>query len=269
MSEDIKKKITDEITAFVAYENEKNEMGYIWQEPIVGFADVKHPYVRKLKDIVHDQHQMPEDVIPGASAVIVYFIPFAEWIAGSNRNKGLASSEWAQSYEETNAMFGRLNEHIVDVVHKIGYEAAVAPESKVFYRDEVISHWSFRHFAYAAGIGTFGLNNMLITDKGCAGRINTVVTDLDIECGEPKNEEACLYKRNGSCGLCVIKCPAKALTKEGFDRNKCFEQCLKNAAVYDSFGNSYASGPEDSIKGSGSEVCGKCIAGLPCTYKRP
>lgn len=269
MSDFLKNKITDEIVSFVGKENKINKMGNIWKDPIVGFADVWHPYVRRLREIVHERHQMPEEVIPEASIVIVYFVPFAEWITISNKERGLASSEWAQSYEETNAMFSRLNEHITDFIHKLGYKAAVAPESKVFYRDEVISRWSFRHFAYAAGIGTFGLNNMLITDKGCAGRLSTVVTDLDIKGGEPKKEEACLYKRNGSCGLCVMKCPAEALTAEGFDRNRCFEQCLKNASVYNDFGSSYTSGPEDNIRGSGSEVCGKCIAGLPCTYKTP
>lgn len=269
MSIDIKKTITDEIVSFVADENERNGMGALWQEPIVGFADVNHPYVRSLPEIVHEKHQMPEQVLPGASVVIVYFVPFEKWVPRSNREQELASPQWAQSYEETNAMFGRLNRHIIDVVKGLGYEARIAPESQVFYRDEVISHWSFRHFAYAAGLGTFGLNNMLITEKGCAGRVNTVVTNLDIEAGKPEKEEACLYKRNGTCGVCVRRCPSKALTKTGFDRHKCFEQCLKNADVYRGFGNSYASEAGQEAEDSGSEVCGKCVVGLPCTHRRP
>lgn len=269
MSEEIKRKITDEIISFVADEGRKSSMKGIWQEPLVGFADVNHSYIRRLRDIVHKEHQMPEQVIADASIVIVYFVPFGRWIPRSNNTEGLASPQWAQSYEETNAMFGRLNEHIIRVVHKMGYEAGIAPEAHVFYRDEVISHWSFRHFAYAAGLGTFGLNNMLITEKGCAGRVNTVVTNLDVKAGEPKKDEACLYKRNGTCGLCVSRCPSGALTKTGFDRHRCFEQCLENAGVYTEFGNSYASKVGEEAADSGSEVCGKCLVGLPCTYKIP
>lgn len=276
----MKKKIIDEIKRFVAAENAVCSMGAIWQEPIVGFADAKGAEINKLKDIVHPEHQMPEEVLEDAKTVIAYFIPFEKWVAESNESKSddpgvsdrMASPQWAESYELTNAMMGRLNEHMMDFIHKLGYEAKTAPEAAVFYRDEVISHWSFRHIAYAAGLGTFGLNNMLITDKGCSGRYNCLVTNLDVETDSPKKEEACLYIKNGTCGACMIKCPAGAITPEGFDRHKCYEQCLKNAEIYTAFGSSYAGEAEgDKAEAAaetyGSEVCGKCIAGLPCAYR--
>lgn len=284
LKNDNRNKITEEIKAFVAEENAGQAL---WQEPIVGFADANDDYIRNLRKIVHPDHQMPDEVLEDASIIIAYFLPFEEWVTKSNTGepkegsgKGpatgdLASAQWAQSYEVTNAMMGRLNEHIIDVVHKLGYEAKTAPEAAVFYRDEVMSHWSFRHIAYAAGLGTFGLNNMLITDKGCSGRYNAIVTNLDIEADQPKTEEACLFKKNGTCGLCIKKCPAGALSIDGFDRHKCYEQCLKNAAIHNSYGSSYASGAGGSAadgsdtKVIGSEVCGKCVAGMPCAHKRP
>lgn len=262
----MKKKIIDEIKRFVAAENAKCSMGSIWQEPIVGFADAKGEYIEKLRKIVHPQHQMPGEVLADAKTVLCYFVPFENWVSGSNTGADLSSPQWAESYELTNAMMGRLNEHIIETIHKLGYEAKTAPEAAIFYRDEVISHWSFRHLAYAAGLGTFGLNNMLITDKGCSGRYNCLVTNLDVETDEPKKEEeACLYKKDGTCGACMVKCPAGAIKPDGFDRHKCYEQCLKNAAIYTGFGSSYESDDEKY----GSEVCGKCIAGMPCTHKKP
>lgn len=342
MKQKMKQKIEQEAAGFVAAENRQFEKA-LWQTPLVGFADAKSGYIKNLKKIVHPNHQMPEEVLPGASIVIAYYVPFTRWLPESNSRgmegapnrsgvgiaqdrsgfgvvlsrsglgnasnrdgsgmmsgsggrdaagrsgaestsalstgerapafsihddapaismQELASSEWAQGYELTNAMFDRLNEHLIDVVHKLGYEAKTASEANIFHRDQVISYWSFRHFAYAAGLGTFGRNNMLITEKGCCGRCNTVVTTLDVTPDQPQTEEACLFFRDGRCGLCIKKCPSKALTAEGFDRQKCFAQCLKNAAVYDSFGSSY--GAE-----GGSEVCGKCLCGLPCTNKRP
>lgn len=269
MGTDIKEYIIGTIREFVAEENMQCSMKDLWREPLVGFADVNDPYIRQLRSIVHKEHQMPEEVMSDASIVIVYFVPFSMWLADTNRGNEMSSPEWAQAYEETNAMFARLNAHIISELHKIGYKGKTAPEAQVFHRDEVMSHWSFRHFAYAAGLGTFGLNNMLITEKGCAGRVNTVVTNLDIEGGKPRTEELCLFRKNGTCGLCVRKCPAGALTETGFDRHKCFEQCLKNAAVYTGFGSSYASEAGGEAENSGSEVCGKCVAGMPCTYKMP
>ncbi|MBQ4595991.1 MAG: epoxyqueuosine reductase, partial [Firmicutes bacterium] len=118
------------------------------------------------------------------------------------------------------------------------------------------------------GLGTFGLNNMLITDKGCSGRYNCLVTNLEVEADSPKKEEACLYIKDGTCGACMVKCPAGAISPDGFDRHKCYEQCLKNAAVYTGFGSSYAETTEnDAAPTYGSEVCGKCIAGMPCAYR--
>lgn len=258
---DIKKLLTGEISTFI-----KNTDPDTWKDPLVGFADIYSPYIRNLRDYTVSEHQMPEDVMPDATVLLVYFLPFRDELVKSNRGSGLASAEWARIYEETNSMFPELNDHLTEVIRSLGYNAAQSPEASAFYRDEIISHWSFRHFAYAAGLGTFGLNNMLITENGCAGRINGLVTDLDVTAGKPQTEEACLYKRSSKCGLCMKVCPAGALTPEIYDRRKCYAQCLKNAAIHTSFGSSYGG---DGSTDVGSEVCGKCIAGMPCALRRP
>ena len=272
---DNKNRIIEEIKVFVAEENTKcsltsagvSNKSAIWQEPLVGFADAKGEYIKQLRRIAHPQHQMPQEVMADAKTIIVYFVPFEEWVSQSKNgqsNENLASPQWAESYELTNAMFSRLNEHIINTINSMGYEASEAPEAGVFYRDEVNSHWSFRHLAYAAGLGTFGINNMLITEKGCCGRYNAIVTNLEIDADSMKKEEACLYKKDGTCGACMKTCPAGALSEDGFDRHKCYDQCLKNAKIYNNFGSSY--GGEEEY---GSEVCGKCIVGMPCAHKRP
>lgn len=72
------------------------------------------------------------------------------------------------------------------------------------------------------GMGTFGLNNLLLTDSGCCGYYSSLVTDLPAEADAQISEERCLYKRNGSCGLCAKRCVADALGTDGFDRNRCY-----------------------------------------------
>ena len=118
--------------------------------------------------------------------------------------------------------------------------------------DNPKSRWSQRHVAYLAGHGTFGINNMLISDVGSVGRYFSLVTAMDIEPDLPVREERCLWKQDGSCGLCVKRCVAGALTETGFDRFRCLEQCLVNMERY-----------------PGADVCGKCTVELPCSYEIP
>lgn len=262
---DSKKTLLQEIENYIKNKSNECIIPGLWESPIVGFASADNEYIRGLRAVVHPQHQMPEEVMENAKTILVYFVPFTHAIVSGNAVPGLATRDWAQAYELTNAMFGELNQYIISVIGQLGGHAAVAPEGAVFYRDEVISHWSFRHLAYAAGLGTFGVNNMLITSKGCAGRLNAIITDLDITPDQIQQEEACLFKKNGSCGVCMMKCPTGALSSEGFDRHACYRQCLENAAVYNDFGSSYTSGDENA----GSEVCGKCVAGMPCAFRKP
>ena len=68
---------------------------------------------------------------------------------------------------------------------------------------------------------------MLITKTGCCGRYSTIVTNLDVQADSPLEEEYCLYKKNGTCGVCVQHCPSGALTFDGFNRYKCYDVCKK------------------------------------------
>lgn len=240
-----------------------------WREPLVGFADALNPGFAALKKLVHPDHDMPRDILPDASIVISYFVPFSDNIVRSNGGAGLSSPEWAQAYEETNALFPALNSHLTAVLAGRGYKAAVSTAASAFDHEALVSKWSQRHIAYLAGLGTFGLNNMLITEAGCCGRFGSVVTNLDLIPDAPLETESCLYKRDGRCRACVRRCPTEALTAEGFNRQTCYAQCLKNAQVYTQFGSSYAAEAGGTPLDSGSEVCGKCLIGLPCSMKKP
>ena len=54
-----------------------------------------------------------------------------------------------------------------------------------------------------AGVGTFGINHMLITETGCCGRGGSVVTDMELDPTPMLQEELCLFRRDGSCGACA------------------------------------------------------------------
>lgn len=224
----------------------------LWKTPVVRFADADDPAFVRLREIVTPDHYLPKDYLPDASTVISYFIPFQKEIPESNRAGDLASYAWADSYLTTNAMFAVINDRLVKEFRSMGYDAAPPKDAGMISMENPRSRWSQRHVAYIAGHGTFGINNMLISDSGTCGRYASVITSLPIPGDGVPTEERCLYKKNGTCALCVQRCMTGALKKDGFDRMKCLAQCMKNDAKY-----------------PGADVCGKCIVGLPCSYGIP
>lgn len=263
---DIKEYIINSVSLFIKKYEEKNGVLGIWREPLVGFADTYHPYIQNLKNIIGPEHLLPQDVMEDSKIIIACFVPFTKNMSDTNITNDIYSSpQWAKAYEDTNAMFVKLIDKIISDVESLGYKATVPPEAFTFDQIKLKSNWSQRHFAYAAGLGTFGINNMLITKKGGCGRYTTIVTNLDVKADSPIEEELCLYKKNRTCGICVKHCPSGALTTEGYDRQKCYEICKLNSKKYTEFGSSYVDdkGKANSI---GSEVCGKCVVKVPCAY---
>lgn len=75
-----------------------------------------------------------------------------------------------------------------------------------------------RYLAYISGIGFWGMNGSIITDKyGSYVFIGYIVTNLDIEKDIPL-EKTCL-----KCGKCIRSCPGDALI-EGYNMNA--KKCL-------------------------------------------
>ena len=81
---------------------------------------------------------------------------------------------------------------------------------------------SMRHAAVAAGLGTFGRNNLVLHPRlGSRVIFTTVLTDVELEPDAPLTERLC-----DDCGLCVDSCPGGALDEEGLtDVMKCLKHC--------------------------------------------
>ena len=240
---DIKQAILDELARFVEQYRIDNNISTRWKTPLIGFADANHPYIKSLKEIISPTHLMPQDVLDGATSVLCFFFPFEEDVVKQNIEGDHPS--------ETNTMFIHMANRIKQLIQSWGYRAELPGAIGKISEQKLYSNWSQRHFAYAAGLGTFGVNNMLIGEKGCTGRYFTLVCDLPILPDKPQESENCLYKRDGSCLACVKRCPVGALSPEGFDREKCFARVKENSKQW------------------GNTICGKCSVGMPCSFKRP
>ncbi|WP_048059174.1 epoxyqueuosine reductase [Methanococcus vannielii] len=247
--------IRDLIVNFVKNYPLENNTKTAWKKPIVGYSDAENPEFIKLKEIISKEHLTPQEILPTSKSVVCYFLPFAENIVKSNDFSGIASKEWAKAYVETNNMIKNLNSYLSVELGKFGHVCAKIPPTHNFDTEKLISNWSHRHVAYISGLGTFGINNMLITEKGCSGRIGSIVTDIKLIPTEKPCYEYCLYKYNYSCGVCIEKCEKGALKINKFNRKECYKACLLNAKIYEKIGI--------------SDVCGKCLSNIPCSFENP
>lgn len=253
--ENIEKLVLDQIKRIVLEFESREEITSRWKTPIVGFADAYDPVFDQLKEVAFDEHINPHDILDKAQTVVAYFLPFEEWIPRSNIDGKFSSIEWARAYVETNMLISEINDKLIMFFKERGYDAAKLPAEKNMDYEKLKSVWSNRHVAYIAGVGKFGLNNMLITESGCCGRLGNMLTSLKIEPTKRTEDEKCLYKDNKSCSVCVDRCVNEALFIDRFDRFKCFEMCQENAVIYEDLGT--------------PEICGKCLVSLPCSFKNP
>jgi len=245
------------INSAISEYGEINKIDKMWREPVIEIISVSNERIKDLKQIVSLEHFMPHDILQDAKSIICFFIPFHENIVKSNINGTMASKDWAEAYIKTNDLIKVINDKVEELMQRNGYKTGKIPATHNFNEKTLISNWSHRHIAYIAGIGTFGINNMLITKKGCCGRFGSIIINYEFDNYQQASEikEKCLNKLNGNCGICHKRCVVKAYDNNNFNRDTCYKQCLENVKYHKETG--YA------------DVCGKCLVGLPCSLKEP
>lgn len=79
--------------------------------------------------------------------------------------------------------------------------------------------------ATLAGLGPIGKNNLFISKQfGPQVRLRAIATEAPLKTGIPtKKNKYC----NG-CDLCIVNCPAKALTPDGYNKKACLSYNIAN-----------------------------------------
>jgi len=242
-----------------------------WDDALVGFASGGDQIWQQYKEYVGPFHWTPWEVFnqhcPGESAgaeelsVISWVLPQREAVRKANRRaKRYPSEEWARIRVYGEEFNVALRRHVANSLKQVGH-AAIAPmlvSNWTIVKSERFSYassWSERHAAHAAGLGTFGLCDGLITARGKAMRVGSVVAKISIT-PTPRpysNHRAyCLFFADGTCGKCIDRCPARAISKTGHDKEKC-RQHLARSREY--VKKTY------TFEGYG---CGLCQVGVPC-----
>lgn len=230
-----------------------------WSQPVIGFANADDYMFLELKNLISPSHALPSDFIDNAKSIIVFFIPFEQEIVKSNISGIESSREWDIANIETNNLIVDINKYLYEKIAEMGYTSSLIPPTYNYNEEELISDWSHRHVGYIAGIGTFGVNSMFITDQGCCGRMGSIVTDMPLTPTKRLNRENCLYKFNKTCKKCIDHCVVNAISIEKehsfIDKRSCFNQIYNNNI------------PQYSI-GLG-DTCGKCMCNTPCSFENP
>ena len=125
MDLDVRELLTDTIKRYLDRYCEENGFDPVWGDPMVGFADARSPLFRELKTVVHPDHLLPEDILPGATIVVSYYIPYDRELARSNISGNTASTEWAFAYALTTSIIDDLADTVATDVRALDYEAEI------------------------------------------------------------------------------------------------------------------------------------------------
>jgi epoxyqueuosine reductase QueG len=225
-----------------------------YRKPLVGYVAADDPRFLELRRVAEPNHMVPQELLPGARSVVSFFLPFAPWVVEANaQHRREVAREWAVAYVETNDLIGRIGAHLIEALAAQGIRAAAEPATHNWNEETYTSRWSHKSVGVIAGLGSFGLHQMVITDAGCGGRFGSLVLDVALPLNPSQPRERCLYYHDGSCLECIMRCPAGALSEsEPLDKPRCHENLRSVTQVFSGIGK--------------ADVCGKCAIG-PCSLE--
>ena len=273
--------ITTAIKNFVA-QSPLNDMKLgvrekIFDAPLVGFSRGTDPLYDEYKSHIGSFYFTPLEIFAKSfpdKKVTAEGLTVISWIIPSTaatRNehgaqKRYPSERWARTRDLGEKFNNAIRIHVFEQLKEAGI-AAVAPLLAPHWARysegpyAPCSNWSERHAAYAAGLGTFGLCDGLITPVGKAVRIGSVIAAIQIPPSTRPYDDHhayCLHFTENICRKCIPRCPVKALSEEGHDKKPCMQytEYTMNKYIKKEYGfETYA--------------CGLCQCDVPCTDKIP
>lgn len=240
----------------------------MYDTPIWGYGDAKDPMFEDLKkhEAVGEQFLLPDEWLPDAKSVISFFIPFTDEVKKSNWTDAIEpSAQWLHARIEGQRFVIAVCDEIQRILKEEGIESVIPASDQRFesvtkpdanrpekWKDaSYTSNWSERHVAFVCGLGTFGFSKGLITEKGIAGRLGSLVVN---ERFEPRRREYTdIYEYCTHCGACIRRCPAKAISLERGKEHLPCDQFLE----------------ETKKKYVPRYGCGKCQTKVPCESRIP
>ena len=241
----------------------------LFDTPICGIADAADPMFKTMRkpEAVGPWFRLPDGWLDGAKSVISIFFPFSEEVKAAERlETDKTCDEWLHGRVEGHAALVAFTQKIADLIEEEGFKTCIPtldPRFAVTARGAPIegitdiaptvisSNWSERHVAFISGLGTFSLTRALITRKGMAGRLCSIVTTMPIKASE--RAYTGIYEWCIRCGACVRRCPVQAISLE--EGKKQFPCAMRIEETKKQYAPRYG--------------CGQCQTSVPCESCRP
>jgi epoxyqueuosine reductase QueG len=172
---------------------------------------------------------------------------------------------YGHAYKTSNQALDALSLAIAQEIEGRGYRTLIIPASLTIDREKNVGHASHKAFAWAAGLGWIGRNALLINPAyGPAVRLATVLTDMPLKPNSPVTNGC------GECRLCVLSCPAKALTHVKFDvRPSSRDEILDAGGCLARLEKNKESLAQDPLTFQyAATICGICIKVCPIAKQR-
>ena len=249
----------------------------MFDRPLIGVAAGDDPYFLFLKEHIGDFHWTPAEAFslkygeadPASLRVISMVFPqSARTKEAQKQAQVFPCDRWVVSRGEWEPMMREFSTKFVAELEAAGIPAVSIDLQPQWKREQsehlgIASRWSHRHYAYAAGLGTFGLSDGFISEAGKAIRLTSYIVKADLpvtDRGDRGPYDWCLYYAKGTCGACIKRCPTGAISKEGHDKERCAG--YEDVAVANYW-------PAHIERGSYIFGCGLCQSGVPCQNRKP
>jgi epoxyqueuosine reductase QueG len=126
-------------------------------------------------------------------------------------------------YRQLNYILDRFAVQAAVSIQQAGFNSIAVPASQIIsWTPLPRGHISHKLLAAAAGLGWWGRNNLLVTERhGSRIRFASVLTDIPLDARNKPIESRC-----GSCRACVASCPAHAIKENprDFDSPACSDK---------------------------------------------
>jgi len=167
----------------------------------------------------------PQEIMPGVRSVIVIGVAIPRGCILPLPN---GRAEYTNTLMAGTATLRIIAFRMARDLEERGYLASIVPtegsEFGMWYADKetLKADISLKYAAFLAGIGTYGLNQLLITPRfGSRVRMTAILTDAPIDPDQPLRDSL-IRPECDACRICVRTCPAGALRENGsMDTHAC------------------------------------------------
>lgn len=175
----------------------------LWQSNMENRKSLEHGFIKSWgqRTIISD----PVKIMPDAASILVGIIPYSPFKEVISKDLVAYSSY----YNASNKGYQKIKQ-LVFYLNSLGYQAIANPILPA------------KAIAFRAGIGSFGKNGLLHTQKhGSFFSIDFLVTNAVLKADLSSNT----ISDCGNCSMCIDTCPVEAIGENGSIRLDC---CLRN-----------------------------------------